>query len=283
VCSSDLAELFLCLNVAGDYQGDALARMVSAVDETWLVGPSVSERDELFFHPSQKQVVARRRKYWNDLLIHETPIAAEDPALVAELLYQHAVIEFDQLFPRDDDAVGGWLARVRSLAAWMPELNLPSFDREILLDVLRNLCHGRRSFAELRAAPWREAMEQYLSGEQLASLNRYAPERIALPKGQKIKIVYEEGKPPVLAARFQDFFGWQDTPRIAGGKVRLQLHLLAPSQRCQQITEDLASFWKNTYETVRKELKRRYPKHSWPDNPLALSDGDSDERPRSRK
>jgi ATP-dependent helicase HrpB len=86
--------------------------------------------------------------------------------------------------------------------------------------------------------------------------------------------VYEEDKPPVLAARIQDFFGWKDTPRIAAGRIRLQLHLLAPSQRCQQITEDLASFWENTYETVRKELKRRYPKHSWPEDPRKVDPSD---------
>lgn len=268
------AELFLCLQVSGEYQGDALARIVSAVDSEWLVGPSLQDKDELLYHPSQKQVVARRRRYWNDLLIQETPISAEDTAAVAELLYQHASAEFELLFPQDDEVVGGWLARVRCLHQWMPELQLPAFDRESILDVLKSLCHGRRSISDLKSAPWREALEGALTGEQLHALQKHAPERMQLPKGHRAKIVYEVGKPPVLAARIQDFFGWTDTPRIAGGKVRLQLHLLAPNQRCQQITEDLASFWKNTYETVRKELKRRYPKHSWPENPLVIDSSD---------
>lgn len=269
------AELFLCLQVSGEYQGDALARIVSAVEPNWLVGPSLQDKDELLYHPSQKQVVARRRRYWNDLLIHETPIAADDSDAVAELLFQHASAEFDMLFPKDDEVIGGWLARVRCLHQWMPELQLPAFDRASILEVLKSLCHGRRSLAELRAAPWREALESALTGEQLHALQKHAPERLQLPKGHRAKVVYEEGKPPVLAARIQDFFGWSETPRIAGGKVRLQLHLLAPNQRCQQITEDLASFWKNTYETVRKELKRRYPKHSWPENPLVVDASDS--------
>lgn len=269
------AELFLCLQVSGEYQGDALARIVSAVDPQWLVGPSLQDKDELLYHPSQKQVVARRRRYWNDLLIHETPIAADDMDAVAELLFQHAAAEFDMLFPKDDEVIGGWLARVRCLHQWMPELQLPAFDRTSILEVLKSLCHGRRSLADLKLAPWREALESTLTGEQIHALQKHAPERMQLPKGHRAKIVYEEGKAPVLAARIQDFFGWSETPRIAGGKIRLQLHLLAPNQRCQQITEDLASFWKNTYETVRKELKRRYPKHSWPENPLVIdvSDG----------
>lgn len=268
------AELFLCLQVSGEYQGDALARIVSAVEPLWLVGPSLQDKDELLYHPSQKQVVARRRRYWNDLLIHEAPIAAEDTEAVADLLFQHASAEFDILFPKDDEVIGGWLARVRCLHQWMPELQLPAFDRASILDVLKTLCYGRRSLAELRSAPWREALESALTGEQLNALQKHAPERMQLPKGHRAKVVYEEGKSPVLAARIQDFFGWSETPRIAGGKVRLQLHLLAPNQRCQQITEDLASFWKNTYETVRKELKRRYPKHSWPENPLVLDTSD---------
>jgi ATP-dependent helicase HrpB len=268
------AELFLCLQVSGEYQGDALARIVSAVEPQWLVGPSLQDKDELLYHPSQKQVVARRRRYWNDLLIQETPIAAEDTEAVADLLFQHATAEFDVLFPKDDEVIGGWLARVRCLHQWMPELQLPAFDRSSILEVLKTLCYGRRSLAELRSAPWREALESALTGEQLNALQKHAPERMQLPKGHRVKVAYEEGKPPVLAARIQDFFGWSETPRIAGGKVRLQLHLLAPNQRCQQITEDLASFWKNTYETVRKELKRRYPKHSWPENPLVVEASD---------
>jgi ATP-dependent helicase HrpB len=73
----------------------------------------------------------------------------------------------------------------------------------------------------------------------------------------------------VLAVRIQEVFGWQETPRIAGGRVRVLLHLLAPNFRPQQVTDDLTSFWKNTYAQVRKELRARYPKHAWPEDPLA--------------
>jgi ATP-dependent helicase HrpB len=76
----------------------------------------------------------------------------------------------------------------------------------------------------------------------------------------------------VLAARIQDLFGWKATPRIAGGKVPLTLHLLGPNQRPQQVTDDLASFWQNTYPQVRKDLRRRYPKHAWPEDPCAKHD-----------
>ncbi|MFO0942611.1 MAG: ATP-dependent helicase C-terminal domain-containing protein [Pirellulales bacterium] len=88
-------------------------------------------------------------------------------------------------------------------------------------------------------------------------------------KVAKFFLQYEPGSQPILAARIQEFFGWKTTPSLAGGRVPLMLHLLAPNQRCQQITNDLASFWKNTYPSVRKELRGRYPKHDWPEDPCS--------------
>jgi len=102
---------------------------------------------------------------------------------------------------------------------------------------------------------------------QLHVLDREAPERIAVPSGSHVTLRYEEGRAPVLGVRIQEIFGWRDTPRVAGGRVKIVLHLLAPSHRPQQVTDDLASFWTNTYPGVRKELKRRYPRHSWPEDP----------------
>ena len=112
------------------------------------------------------------------------------------------------------------------------------------------------------------AVQSQLSYEQLTSLERDAPEFITIPNGRKVKLQYEVGKTPVLAARIQELFGLRETPRIARSRVAVTMHLLAPNYRIQQVTEDLASFWKNTYPQVRKDLKGRYPKHKWPDDPF---------------
>ena len=90
---------------------------------------------------------------------------------------------------------------------------------------------------------------------------------------------YEEGRPPVLAARIQELFGLTETPRLGGGRVKVLLHLLAPNYRPQQVTDDLASFWANTYPQVRKELRARYPRHAWPEDPYAAP---PERRPRRR-
>ena len=135
----------------------------------------------------------------------------------------------------------------------------------------------------MRNGPWLDFLKGQLTYQQLAAVEREAPDRIEVPSGSHITLEYEEGRPPVLAARIQEMFGLTETPRVAGGRVKVLLHLLAPNYRPQQVTDDLASFWGNTYPLVRKELRGRYPKHSWPDDPLtaeAVAGRSGDERTR---
>ena len=98
-------------------------------------------------------------------------------------------------------------------------------------------------------------------------LDELAPVAIEVPSGSRIRLDYSE-TPPVLAVRLQELFGLADTPRIAAGRQVVKLHLLSPARRPVQVTQDLASFWANTYAEVKKDLKGRYPKHYWPDDPL---------------
>jgi len=266
-CVTD-AELFICIDVM-DAQPDAIVRLASGVERDWLPADLIATRDELFFHPTQKQVVARRRVLWDDIVLSETPIATPEGETTAETLFLAAKSSWSSVFPDDVD-VAGYLTRVQSLAAWLPELNLPTFDELRRLETLRDLCRGRRSFAELRSAPWLNAIKNSMTWDQLQAVEREAPERVTLPSGKSYRVAYEPGRPPILAARIQDFFGLRDTPRIAGGRIKMLLHLLAPNMRPQQVTDDLPSFWANTYEEVRKELRRRYPKHKWPEDPTEM-------------
>ena len=106
---------------------------------------------------------------------------------------------------------------------------------------------------------------------QRSALKREAPERLEVPSGSKIGVAYEPGKPPVLAVRIQELFGMVETPRIAGGRAPVLLHLLAPNYRPQQVTHDLRSFWTTIYPKIRKELRMKYPKHAWPEDPLSAA------------
>ena len=265
--------LFLAIDV-DDAGGEARVRQASAVDAGWLsAGPlaaaNLRTADELLFQPARQQVEARRRTAWIDLVLDETPVAVADPEAAAALLAREAAADFSRVRPRDDSAAGRFLARVRWLAAAAPELGLPACDDAALAALLPDLCRGLRSLADVQAADWLGHLQGLVGHHRLAEIDRLAPGEIELPGGRRHRLVYEAGKPPVLAVRIQELFGLRDTPRIAGGRVCVLLHLLGPNHRPQQVTEDLASFWANTYPQVKKELRRRYPKHAWPDDPLA--------------
>ena len=141
------------------------------------------------------------------------------------------------------------------------------------------VCQGCRSFAEVRQGAWVEQLQGRLTPQQLQAVEREAPERLAVPSGSRLALRYQEGRPPVLAVRIQEIFGMRDTPRIGGGRVKVLLHLLGPNFRPQQVTDDLASFWASTYPVIRKELRARYPRHAWPEDPLSAPPAS---RPRRR-
>ncbi|MCA9171246.1 MAG: hypothetical protein KDB23_26420, partial [Planctomycetales bacterium] len=258
--------LFLCLELS-DGTGDARVRIASAIEAAWLDSSLCSERDELFFNPTRHQVEARRRTYCEDLLLEETPIAAPNDFRTSQLLAEHAASNLLRVLPADDSPAGRFRARVGWLATALPDLELPTLDDDWIRNHLDKLCVGSRSLDELRNAAWLDLFQGAVGYERLRDIERLAPGSITLPKGRQVPLQYELGKPPILAARIQEFFGLQETPRIADGRITVLLHLLGPNFRPQQVTSDLASFWQNTYPQVRKELRRRYPKHAWPEKP----------------
>jgi ATP-dependent helicase HrpB len=262
----DQAELFVCLEVDAA-QGEAFVRQASEVKRSWLPEELLTTKIALLFDEEKQQLAARRRVLWDDLVLEESPAPLPQDESAAAALAEAAEQRWDRVFPPESEAAVAFLNRVRFLGAAMPELGLPAFDRESLVALLPQLCNRRRSLAEVRRAPWLDYLRSALSYQQLQTLDREAPERYRVPSGSQIEIHYEPGKSPVLAVRIQELFGLADTPRLAGGRVPVLLHLLAPNMRVQQITEDLKSFWDSTYQQVRKELRRRYPKHAWPEDP----------------
>jgi ATP-dependent helicase HrpB len=259
--------LFLAIDI-NDIGGEARARMVSAVERGWLADDHLQTREELFFNPTKGQVEARLRTYWIDLMLEETPVAIGDWSAAAELLANEARHQLERILPAADTAAGSLLARMRWLASVAPELELPSLTGEDLEKMLPDICYGLRSLEELRTADWLAVLHNKVGHARLAEIERLAPPELQLANGNRHAIAYEVGKPPVLAVRIQEMFGVSETPRVAGGRAPVLLHLLGPNYRPQQITADLASFWQNGYPEVKKELRRRYPKHSWPDDPL---------------
>lgn len=130
------------------------------------------------------------------------------------------------------------------------------------------LCAGRRSFAELRDAGLLDWIRAELTPHR-ARLDALAPEHVAIPGRARVPVTYEVDRPPWIASRLQDFFSAAEGPKVADGRQPLVLHLLAPNRRAVQVTTDLAGFWERHYPEIQRELRRRYPRHAWPDDPLS--------------
>ncbi|MCE7950295.1 MAG: ATP-dependent helicase HrpB [Xanthomonadales bacterium PRO7] len=165
----------------------------------------------------------------------------------------------------------GLRARVACLREWCPELELPDLADAALLDSLDEwlapYLAGKTRLDALTPQLLGEALASRLDHAQRKTVDELAPESIAVPSGNQRKLHFEPGKPPILAVKLQELFGLTDTPRIARGKIPVTLHLLSPAQRPIQVTQDLRGFWERTYPEVKKELKGRYPRHPWPDDP----------------
>jgi ATP-dependent helicase HrpB len=166
-------------------------------------------------------------------------------------------------------------ARMQALAGWMPELGLPDVSDAALLaslqDWLGPYLQGKRRLDALGADELSQALAALFDYEQRRQLDRHAPESLTVPSGQTRRLDYVPGEPPVLAVKLQELFGLADTPRVAGGRVPVTLHLLSPAGRPIQVTQDLKGFWERTYPEVKKELKGRYPRHPWPDDPWSAT------------
>lgn len=173
------------------------------------------------------------------------------------------------------------LGRMSWLRERAPDLDLPAFDDEVVARAALDLLSGT-DLKQLRDAKVKDVLFHQLTAQQQRTLKQAAPDRIELPTGRAAVVDYAAEAGPTVAARLQEFFGLPEVARLAGGKVPVVLQLLAPNHRPVQVTTDLASFWANVYPQVRKELSRRYPRHSWPDDPLAANP-ESRPKPRRRR
>jgi ATP-dependent helicase HrpB len=263
------AEFFVCLDAETGGGPDALVRLASAVRREWLAAlypRAVEETTELVFDDARGRVVERTRTRYRDLVLDESVRTAVDRTAAGALLAAAVTRAPETMVPPDARALAV-LSRLGFLAAAMPELALPREPLASYAAALRDLCAGHLSVAELRRADVAAAVEATLIPAQRAALRRDAPTHHRLPSGRLAPIAYHADRPPRVAARIQEVFGMVDTPRVAGGRVPLVVELLAPNGRPVQVTEDLASFWRTTYADVRKQLRGRYPKHAWPENP----------------
>lgn len=266
VRSSDLVAV---VETAASPSGPDRIRLASAVERDWLEslpGERVRTETVRSWDAASGRVVARERVVYDDLVLEEREVPAPLDDETSGILLEAAGSDIPRALGLDAGAER-LRARVAFLRREMPELEVPPLDDEALRALLPDLVAGRRRLAELRAIPVESILRSRLGTRALRLLDAHAPVSVEVPTGRRIPLRYEADRPPVLAVKLQELFGLRETPRVAGGRVAVLLHLLSPAGRPVQVTSDLASFWSTTYPVIRGELRGRYPKHPWPEDP----------------
>ena len=248
-----------------------LVRIASGIEPEWLLDlfpERIRETAQVEWNRGAERVESVSALMFDQIAI-ESHRAAPDPQAAHGLLTEKA-LEAGLARFADLEEIEAFLARVNFASQHGP---VPPLGADGVERALGALASGLKSFAELESAArdggLLRALERQLPPAARRLLDEIAPERIRLARGRQARVHYQTGQPPSVASRLQDFFGMRETPAVARGAVPLVLRLLAPNQRPVQTTSDLAGFWQRLYPQVRKELARRYPKHAWPQDPLA--------------
>jgi ATP-dependent helicase HrpB len=228
------------------------------------------EREELIEWDNDAEAVrARRRERLGAIVLREAAISNPDPDVVAAGLLKGLAEEGIGSLPWSKGA-----EQLRERIAFLhrhdpswPDVSDAALEAG-LAEWLGPYVYGMARLDEVQRIDLHEVLLGMVGWERRNALDELAPSHLAVPSGSRIPIDYSDPEAPVLAARLQELFGMTETPRIAGERVPLTIHLLSPAHRPVQVTRDLASFWRSGYFEVKKDLKGRYPKHYWPDDPL---------------
>ncbi len=231
----------------------------------------VKEKEVITWDTEDGGLLAKLNLCIGNIILKSTPLPDPDPKHLLAAIIEAIKKEGEQLLDFNQE-VQQWQNRVISLRKWNPTHSWPEVSTASLLTTsaewLSPYLTDVKRPEDLKKIKLKDVLQHSLNFEQQQQLDLLAPSKIEVPSGSKIKLMYRDnGEPPVLAVRIQEVFGLKETPKINQGGISVILHLLSPGYKPEQITLDLESFWANTYFKVRKELKRRYPKHVWPDDP----------------
>jgi len=264
--------LVVAVDLQGGPGGEALIHMASAIemdDLEALAGDGLAWRRRVAWDDRQGQVAAREERVLGALVLNSRPVGAE-PEEVREALIE-AIRRGGLDMLNWSPEARQYLERIRFAGRAFPEEGWPELGEADLLSSLEQwlgpFLDRVRKRADLRRLDLLPPLRSLLDWNRQRQLDGLAPERLAVPSGSKIRLDYASEGPPVLAVKLQELFGLAETPRVARGRVAVLLHLLSPARRPIQVTQDLGNFWNSVYPEVKKELKGRYPKHPWPDDP----------------
>ena len=269
------APFFLCLTLHGgsdDRSRECRVRMAHGLSLAMFdsfAADALTTEVVAQYDGESGRVVGRSHTRFLDLVVREKDGLPVDGVLAEEILAREIAADLQSFLPDSED-----LPRVRvrlaCLAEWRPELGIKPWRDEDLVEALLQLLPGCRSRAQVKEKPLHSLLLGMMPEPHRRAFDSDVPEFLELPSGRRVRLRYEVGRPPVLAARVQHLFGLLETPRVASGRIPCLVECLAPNDRPVQITQDLNSFWRKTYAQVRKDLRGRYPKHAWPEIPPGI-------------
>ena len=242
-----------------------LLNTLTAINPEWLrelYPDAFKVRAEAFYDSVQRRVMLRRQTMFKDLVL-EAQTTDKVPAQDAALILTEQVLLGNCVLTLWDNSVEQWITRVHRLREWMPELELPAIGDEERRAIIEQICHGAANYKEIKERPIWPVVKSWLSKSQQDLVEKFAPERVELPNGKKWKIIYETKAAPTIAARIQELYGVEGSITIASGRVPLVIQVLAPNHRPIQVTQNLSTFWKESYPKHKLELQRKYPRHEW--------------------
>jgi ATP-dependent helicase HrpB len=248
-----------------DRELNVVLNLATAVKEDWLrelFPGDFKQVRAVIYDPALKRVVAREEMRFRDLVLEEK-LSGDPPAEEAAKILTREVAAGRLALENWNEAVEQWILRVNKLREWMPELALPAIGEDDKSAIIEHICHGATSYSQIKDRPVLPVVKSWLSHQQQAWIEEYAPERIELPRGRAVKVAYSDDAPPTIAARIQYLYGIKEAVWISNRRVAVRIQVLAPSNRPVQVTENLALFWRETYPKLKQQLQRKYPKHEW--------------------
>jgi ATP-dependent helicase HrpB len=290
------SDFFLALDgLETSHGSETLVSLAVGLNKDFLfkeLGAEVETKKELSFNREKGQFYAREEKHFHDLPLEEGSISIASAKEVSEHLPQILTQEWEWVL-KENEALAGWLERLSFLVRAREKVSKKSVREE--LDRLMEIggrnpdetvnettlfseeqkrkafgmaASGEKDFKTVAHKDLVYFFESLLNPEVSDFLKSEVPAKLKVPSGNFLRIQYPANRDPFMEVRIQEVFGWTETPKLLGGTQALTLQLLGPNYRPMQVTSDLKSFWQNGYPEIRKELRTRYPKHSWPEDPL---------------
>ena len=247
--------------------GNATMSLASQINEEQIRNyfkNQITKKTSIDLQTDKKKLYRIEQEYIDNLPLGEPsqyPVTNEESL---EYLPEIALKSFDEII-KENPSLQNWKER---FDYFQKQIDQQTLDQERIKQALTDACYGEKSIEAIYKKDLIYFFENTQNKDIITQFHKACPASITVPSGSQIKINYYQDKNPEIEVRLQEIFGWTETPKIMNGKIAITLSLLAPNYRPVQTTQDLTSFWKNGYVEVRKELRSRYPKHSWPDDPL---------------